>query len=180
MDGWKKILEEHEIAPSYINCDFKNHPAIEHRWNEILEYGKQPDGNIFMSGTCGNGKTMTAVAIFAVCTCFRGRGARFYNAETLYPMWLREARNGMPGDLARRLGESPLLILDDLGQGEISDTFKRWVYGIINKRCEWERPTIVTTNLKSVQFRDVFGEAIVSRLCSGKIWKFEGKDHRIG
>ena len=45
---WKKILEEHDISPSYIECDFKNHPAIKDRWNEVLAYGKSPIGNIFM------------------------------------------------------------------------------------------------------------------------------------
>ena len=179
MEDWKKLLAEQEIAPRYVNCDFKNHPALTGRWNEIAEYINSPKENILMSGTCGNGKTLTAICIMAGYTARRGRGARYYNAETLYPAWFWESRNGSPGDLARRVSDAPLLIVDDIGQGEITDPFKRWIYSIINKRWEWERPTVITTNLSSSDFRDLFGDALLSRVSSGKIWKFEGRDHRI-
>lgn len=179
MKKWKALLAEQDIAPRYINCDFENHPAISHRWLEIVDYVKAPQGNIFMSGSCGNGKTLTAVAIFAFYISKYGAGARFFNTESLYPTWLNESRHGFPGDLALRLSRSPLLVLDDLGQGDISDSFKRWLYSIINRRWEFEQPIVCTTNLASPEFREVFGDAILSRLMDGRVWKFEGRDHRI-
>ena len=179
MHDWKKILEQQDISPRYLKMDFKNHPATKPRWNKIIAYGENPKGNVFMSGSCGNGKTVTAVTIFAVFASRHGLGCRFYNAETLYPAWLWEAKNGNVGDLSRRLSDSPLLILDDLGQGDISDGFKRWLYSVINRRWEFEKPLVCTTNLKSPEFRDVFGDAIFSRLLDGEVWKFEERDHRL-
>lgn len=180
METWKEILIENEIPPRFVNMDFKTHPVIKPRWNEILKYAKKPIGNISMFGPCGTGKTITAISIFATHVFFHGRGARFFNSETLYSAWLYQSKHGIPGDLARALSESPLLLIDDLGQGEISDSFKRSLYSIINKRWEWERPIVVSTNLSSEKFRELFGDAIISRLSDGKIWKFEGKDFRLG
>lgn len=179
MHDYKKILEEQGIAPGYVNCDFKNHPAIKERLSEIIAYASNPEENIFMAGTCGNGKTMTSVAINAAHARFYGPGAYFYNSEGLYLVWLNESRTGLTSNLSLKLSETRLLTIDDLGQGEISDSYMRFLYGVINKRSEWGRPTITTTNRNAVEFRNLFGEAIVSRLCSGKIWKFDGKDHRL-
>ena len=179
MKNWQECLELQGIAPRYYNTDFKNHPAIKPHWNEILEFAKKPEGNIFMAGACGNGKTMNAVAIMAACLVFRGPGARYFNAETLYQGWRRESKQGDPAYYAEKLSDSPVLVLDDLGQGEITDAFKRWVYSLINKRWEWEKPTVVTTNLNSEEFRNLYGDAILSRLMDGKVWKFDGRDYRL-
>ena len=178
--SWRKILEEQGIAPRYLQCDFSAHPAIKPRGSKITEYASNPKGNLLMTGPCGTGKTMTAIAIMALNTHLKGRGARFYNSEGLYSNWLWEARHGHPGGLQERLSACPLLILDDLGQGQVSDAYLRWLYSIINKRWEWERPTVITTNLNSKKFRDLFGEAILSRISNGQVWAFEGVDHRTG
>jgi len=179
MEDWKKILAEQDIPPDYINCDFKNHPLVNPKWNDICDFGISPKGNIFITGSCGNGKTLTAVCIMAAFTCRYGRGARFYNMEALYQQWLHESRDGHPGGFAQRLQDSPLLIIDDMGQGQISDSFIRWLYSVIDKRWMWKRPVVVTTNRDSEDFRKIFGEALLSRLCDGKIWQFKGKDERL-
>ena len=175
---WKEVAVDMGISPRYTRLDFKSHPATAPRVEEIRQFSLKPKGNIFMNGPSGNGKTVTAVAIFASYIHVHGRGARFYNSERLYARWVSESMNGGAGYLAETLSESPLLVLDDIGQGEVSDNYTRWLYSIINKRWEWERPTVVTTNLSGKKFRTYFGDAILSRLTDGKIWKFEGKDHR--
>jgi DNA replication protein DnaC len=179
MIDYKPLLAEQNIPPRYLNCDFESHEATSPRWAEIQEYVKKPNGNIFISGSCGNGKTLTATAICAAWASLHGRSAPFYNMGSLYSDWCQKSSEGQAGYFAGCLGDCPLLILDDLGQGEITDAFKRWLYSIINKRWEWERPTVLTTNLNDKEFRDMFGDAILSRLLDGRVWKFEGRDHRI-
>lgn len=179
MVDWRPIGEEFGIAPRYLNMQFARHPAIAPRWCDVDAYCRNPIGNIVMSGPPGNGKTCTAIAIFAYFTHLRGRGAFFYNAEALYSIWREKSRDGDLNNLQRSLAQSPLLVLDDMGQGEITDAYKRWVYSLVNTRWEFERPTVITTNLNAAQFDAAFGDALFSRIASGKVWRFEGQDMRL-
>lgn len=179
MADWREILKQHDIAPRYTRRSFAEHPATKDRWKEITEWVMDPQGNVVMFGSCGNGKTHTAIAILAAYSHRYGIGARFFNAETLFPQWLAASKEGQAGDFSRRLSDAPLLILDDLGQGDISEGFKRFVYGVINRRWEWERPTVITTNRSSKEFRDIFGDQILSRIMDGKVWQFDGEDNRV-
>ena len=86
---------------------------------------------------------------------------------------------GVAGRLSDRLVENPIFILDDLGQGEVTDAYMRWLYSLINRCWEWERAIVVTTNLDADAFVNMFGDAIFSRLCDGIIWKFKDKDYRV-
>lgn len=176
---WKDSLAVQGVPFFQHDVDFEKHPATHARLEQIKKFAKEPKGTITMAGPCGNGKTLSAIAIFAYHFLTHGIGARFLNSETLYQLWREESIKGHVSYLVEKISTCPLLILDDLGQGEISDSYKRFIYSVINMRWGLGKAMVITTNLVGREFRAIFGDAILSRISDGEIWKFNGKDHRI-
>lgn len=75
-------------------------------------------------------------------------------------------------DLLRRV---PLLVLDDLGVGRQTEFAEERMYGVINRRYNDVRPTIVTTNVPLMELE----ERIRSRVLSGEVVQFRGEDRRL-
>jgi DNA replication protein DnaC len=176
------------IPKTLAMMDFKKHPAILCNAGLLKDYCRNPNRNLFLNGPCGTGKTVTTIFIIGGYLLLRG-GAypekieeqpRYFNSEMLYGRWVDSSRDGTLSDFTSVLVDCGLLVLDDMGQGDISDSHKRWLYSIINRRVESERPVVATTNLSGKDFISIFGEAIVSRLCSGVILTMKGHDHRLG
>ncbi len=84
-------------------------------------------------------------------------------------------------DLMNKIRVTPLLLLDDVGAGTLSDFAREQTYIILNYRMNHQLSTIVTTNLGSKQLEqdNILGKRNVSRImnnCFG--CKFGGKDRR--
>lgn len=68
-------------------------------------------------------------------------------------------------DLLDALGaETRLLVLDDLGQGKVSDYADGVFYSLANSRLNHGLPTIVTTNFTRKELVEKYGPATISRL----------------
>ncbi len=80
--------------------------------------------------------------------------------------------------IIKRLCETDLLILDDLGAEKMSDFSLSTLYVIINKRHDETKPTIVTTNM---EVEDVAEQEprIASRIAGYKQIRLTGKDRRL-
>jgi len=132
---------------------------------------------LLLTGSAGTGKTVVTRMI--QCELLRGYRLRlavvYKGAEDLYQEYRSEggAHNG------QRYTQCDVLIIDDHGQGGITDVYKKWLHLVIDRRWEQGLPTIVTTNLNSEQLREAIGDALLSRLSSGQVWKFEGEDYRF-
>jgi hypothetical protein len=172
-------MEDLGVPYLYENC------TLDGCKNQIVkdflkDWAKEPKGFILFVGSSGRGKTFTACsAIDLYRNNFKNR-ARFINVSNLYVEWRKcFTDNKSEMDLFSIMKSEELLVLDDIGIRTPSEGFLDFLYLIINARSEEPVGTIVTTNLTSVQMMEKFGDAITSRLCSGKIFKFEGKDQRL-
>ena len=76
--------------------------------------------------------------------------------------------------------KAPLLVLDDIGTTSPTEVFLEFLYAIANKRDETRHThgTIITTNLNSSSMREMFGDAFVSRVASGRCVRHDGPDRR--
>ena len=74
--------------------------------------------------------------------------------------------------------EIPLLVLDDLGAGSLSDHERRCTLELLERRLNAMRPTVVTTNWTIEQIGKLMDERIASRLSAFAVISFIGKDLR--
>lgn len=152
---------------------------------KINAYANNPTGFFLLSGHNGCGKSFIAEALYYTKTSFKlpaynSDWAIFVNQSDLNQEWKEKDRE-WPVYLLNKYKNTELLVLDDLGTRMPSDAFLDFLYSIIEYR--WRNRdklgTIITTNKNATQFRDIFGDAITSRVCSGFIYRLEGNDRRV-
>lgn len=124
---------------------------------EAIQNGR---GLVFF-GRCGTGKSHLASAVVTnilaiypeikvCCTSF---------AEILY-----EIKRDFSKFEAKRFIEHDVYFIDDVGQEKVGEWAKEIMYLLVNKRYEDDKTMIFTTNLTVDEFKEKFGEAVVSRL----------------
>lgn len=154
--------------------------------SKILAFSKNPKGFLLLAGSNGTGKSFVAQCIYEVNSTFKlpyydMDESFFINQSDLNERWLAEKMDGNALELGRRLKQTRLLVIDDLGTKKPTDAFGDFLYSIIDYR--WNHRdnlgTIITTNMNGQVTRERFGDAILSRIASGILMRFEGKDRRI-
>ena len=167
------------IPERWRNADF-NHDI--EGWQMAENFAKKfPNGGrgLFFSGGVGRGKTHLSGAIakyvienYHVPVIFRS-----------YSEMLDKIKQNFDGDRKEidRLCDTPLLIIDDLGQEKQTEWNHEVLFRIINSRYETNSPVVVTTNLSVIELRENVGEAVFSRLyeMTDKV-KITGRDYRTG
>jgi DNA replication protein DnaC len=111
---------------------------------------------------------------------------RNYNVEAPYRSMIalmNELRDAIgAGTFDRtysRLLNVPLLALDDLGAGRMTDAGRDWLAGLIDHRYTKERPLLVSTNVPPQRWAEAFGDRAASRLRGMVIpLRIEGPDRR--
>lgn len=154
----------HKWVPPLFRDAHAGHPAVLH-WASL--YAADPRGcpSLMLSGPTGSGKTYLAYgALLAVAES----GTRAYAWRSTNLADLFGALRGRPFPQAEAhlssLRDSPLLLLDDLGAGHLTDWTEEAVYRLINARYEHCRPTLFTSNFPLSALGPVVGERVASRL----------------
>ncbi|MBQ4092271.1 MAG: ATP-binding protein [Firmicutes bacterium] len=144
--------------------------------------GNNPTGLLFLGGV-GSGKTFLAAAC-ANALVDQGDEVKFI----VVPDFLDEIRDSFQqssevkeGDLMQEVKNVPILILDDLGAHNYTDWSIKTLFAILNYRVNYEKPTIVTTNLERQQIEELLGSRVHSRLVEAcKFYRLENaKDIRM-
>lgn len=156
---------------------------------DLIAYAKQPLGFLLLSGKNGTGKSYAAEAIYNANTTFRlpdydWEASYFLNASDLY-FYLQD-NFGDAAALAERryrCKNTKLLVLDDLCSNNLDPKphFTEFLYTVIEHRWRERNKlgTIITTNVGSEDFQKKLGDAILSRVCSGKVKRWDFKDRRL-
>lgn len=140
---------------------------------------------MLLAGKNGTGKTTIAESIYHTARIPHHPTAEtklFYTQVDLFLAWQKQQSEwGQTAYLLERVIEPKLLVLDDIGTRKPSESFRDFIYAIIEKRERQKEiiGTIITTNLNSESMRVMFGDAIISRVASGEVVRFEGKDRRF-
>lgn len=158
---------------------------------DILEklnaYDQNPKGFLLLAGKPGTGKTFAAEAIYNNHTNYRlpyfdHDKAAFISQVDLNDKWLESIKKYGDASYYKEIfGNTPLLVLDDLGTKAPTDSFIDFLYSLLDTR--WKKRetngTIITTNFSAETIHKIFGDRLLSRILSGKLIKFEGDDRRI-
>lgn len=152
---------------------------------KIVAFAKKPKGYFLMAGSNGTGKSFVAQVIYELHASYKlpyydMDEAFFINQSDLNERWQREKTDFSSFEFGTRLKKTKLLVIDDLGTKTPSDAFGDFLYGIFDYRWSHrdELGTIITTNMNGKITRERFGDAILSRITSGIVLRFEGRDRR--
>jgi DNA replication protein DnaC len=150
------------------------------------------EGNnfFFQSKDTGTGKTFSGAVllnhyIYKTCLTKKFDFEKPLSLYVEYPSLIDDLRYRRSEDdvveLSSHIRHVPLLMLDDVGAGTLSDFAREQTYMILNYRMTHGLSTIVTTNLGVTQLENdaVLGKRIVSRMlnkCFG--YELQGRDRR--
>lgn len=145
----------------------------------------------------GTGKSWTANAVlneFIYKVCRDPEWFDYENPVALYVKfgtWANRQRDaiGMNDEDLRyqaskeiqRMREVPLLVLDDIGSGRLTDFIRDLIYDVIDYRKEEQKSTIFTSNFPDEILRqnDMLGDMVVSRmLYNTMVIPLGGRDRR--
>ena len=164
------------MYPKISDIDDKPEAFMKH----VNEFAANPVGFFLISGKNGNGKTFTAEAIYGKFYHPCGDNM-FWNQADLKMKWQSlYAKYGSTDYFFNEVVKAPLLVLDDLGTTRPTESFMEFLYIIADKRHKLKHThgTIITTNLNSNSMREMFGDAFVSRVASGRCVRHDGPDRR--
>ncbi len=116
--------------------------------------------NIVMVGNTGAGKSYLAQAI-GHAACHSGREAMFIPMNYLFSQIKAAEKAGTYLSYLKRLGQVPLLILDDFGLRMYTHQEATILYQILEDRYQ-RGSTIITTQTRSQGWKDLFEDAVIA------------------
>jgi DNA replication protein DnaC len=154
---------------------------------DLSDFILEPRGFVLLVGKNGRGKSYAAMKIYEALSSYKLPArdhdeAWFINQADLNMIF--SEHNELYGSgisLLKQIYKCKLFIIDDLGTRAPSSAFMDFIYAIIDKRWN-ERATlatIITTNLDSSRLRRDFGDAVFSRIASGRNYVVIGEDRRF-
>jgi len=144
-----------------------------------LNFGKGDVGNLLLLGETGLGKTHLSLAI-AGEVIDRGFSVVYGTTQNII--------NGMSSEYFSYKGERDytesvlgcdLLILDDMGAEMVTSFSRSCIYNIIDTRILKKLPTIISTNIKLDELKNIYSPRVESRIVGNyTLLQFLGNDIR--
>jgi DNA replication protein DnaC len=159
---WKRICPD-----LYQRTDLSRLTAP---WVEqILSWQKGAKG-LLVVGDTGAGKTRVVwMLIKRLLSEDRQLSVRYTDSVNFRSSMANAARDGETDQFLISMARSPLLFFDDLGQMKVTEAASEMLLHVVNKRSEYDRPCIFTTQYRGAEFTAQFdrpqqGSAIRRRL----------------
>lgn len=168
---------QRDIPKRFYNSKLEDFENID----KIVEWVKNPSGNLFITGQCGTGKTHLAVAIAHHLREKTNKRCTFVNTSSLF-LSLRNSFNCSENteyDIIKKYSTADIAIFDDIGSQKISEYVIESWYNIINNRYGEELPSLFTSNMTLSEISSQISDRIASRIASGIIFELSGADRRI-
>jgi len=111
----------------------------------VLDWPCQISG-LLVLGATGTGKTRS-VFLLLKRLCREGRRPLVFTATDFGHAVQENMRGAQAGPWVRSLKDRDLLFFDDLGKAKLTDRVEAELFGIIEARIAFLRPTVITTNM---------------------------------
>ncbi len=123
---------------------------------------------LYLKGRTGRGKTVLAYCILESAIRQEGKSGLFVSVSELFEDTKRTwNQDGRARDLARRSREVEVLVLDELGAEPLRPWMQKIVFGLLDHRIKFKKPTIITTNCALAEMDELLGdphERVMSRI----------------
>lgn len=148
LDALKNLRFENFVARGRVGLGKTQADSLENAYNQALNFAKNRQGWLLLTGRYGSGKTHLAASI-ANYAIEAGVSTLFLTVPDLLD-WLRYSYSG--GDMTfedrfEEIREIPLLILDDFGTQNATAWAQEKIFQIMNHRYINQLPTVVTSNI---------------------------------
>lgn len=130
-----------------------------------LDYASQPRGWLYLWGSCGTGKSHLAAALAHEATA-RGMRSSYASVPGMLRFIKAGFRDESSDDRLLALQTVDFLVLDDIGAeyhpkpGDFNDVA---LFELINHRYLYDRPTVLTSNLRSADLEPRIGSRIAGK-----------------
>lgn len=204
----ERAIELSNLPREYRNANLRSfdvdsdndtqYPMIELYLKNAVDAVKNGVNIAFIHHNKGTGKSFSACALtneFIYKTCTNPEWFDYENPVALYVKfgdWCNEIRRAHQEQRPEafelmyskidQMKKVPLLVLDDIGSGRITDVIRDLTYDVIDKRKEEQKSTIYTSNFVDsiLSQDDRLGEIIVSRMMYRTIViDLGGRDRRM-
>lgn len=147
---------------------------LSNEFKDIVKKANEEKKGIFVYGNTGTGKTH---ALYALANRKNKKVRNFL--ETLIEC--RDAlKNGYYSEKLSDISREEFLFIDDIGSETTSDFVIELLYLLVNRRYEKELRTVFSTNLSLDEFKNRYGDRILSRIGEMCIlFEMKGEDRRI-
>jgi DNA replication protein DnaC len=182
----KKTLIHYGISPRYLDASLSTiTPTSEQEkvFKSLSAYLEAlSNSSLIIAGTVGTGKTLLAQALAQDLLKAKKRFV-FSTARQI----IRDIRSTWKRDSDRSEDEviamyvnTDYLFIDEIGIQYGTESEQIAMFDIINGRYEYERPTILISNLDIIGLKEIMGERIIDRLRQdgGELLAFNWKSLR--
>lgn len=179
--NWQEFCTHNSIPPKYHKANVNLCPMMSLGRQKIcVDWVMDPTTSMAITGEAGRGKTYFAMATIRALYHFCPHAyIRFFKTKILDDKIMEEfSKYGTSKGIKEQVKDADFLFLDDFGAERNTERAELDLYEIIDHRVDWEKPTIITTNLSQEEILERFGARIHSRLKTF-VWKqFSGDDIR--
>lgn len=160
-----KFVPSRYLNASLMNTEVRNwvSTVVQLACNHHRPVVRKGPSLLVLGGT-GTGKTHHAYgAVIALSNSGAACRWTFATAADIYARLRPRPRVDSEEEFLR-FADSPVLVIDDLGAAKGTEWTEEVNYRLINHRYEHELPTLITSNVSTVELRNVLGERVLSRL----------------
>lgn len=139
-----------------------------------LKEAKKNNKGLFIYGDTGTGKTHSLHAIANT------KGRRVDNFVDLLSEFRDSVSKGYYHGKMIDITNVDILFIDDMGAEKMTEFVQEFVYSLLNRRYEKMKTTIIATNLTLEDFKERYGDRILSRVMEMCVLvEMSGEDRRI-
>ena len=162
-----------------VNLTLEQRESLEGALREARSFARDPQGWLVFQGMNGCGKTHLAAAI-GNYQLKQGRPVFFLSVADLLDHLRSTFSPESPvsyDELFERVRNTPLLILDDMGEHSATPWAREKLYQIINHRYNAALPTVITTSLPLEEIEDRISSRMVDPRVSN-VFNITASDYR--
>jgi DNA replication protein DnaC len=168
------------------NCDIDAFKQLNEIKENIFDFVNEGKNLYIWSHTPGNGKTTwsTKILLQFFDSVWHRCGFNQMGLFVNVPTYLSRCKLAIsaPDDslheIQKGMFDAPLVVFDDVSVSQLSNYEYTMLYSFIDSRIFSEKSTIFTGNYSPEELKQVCGDRLASRICSGVVIELKGKDMR--